>query len=112
MTNTIEIFISYDDKDEEFLKELEKQLKSLARSIPIDIWHKGRIIPGVERANEIKTHLNSAHVILLLISSDYMASDELYDYEAKQAMQRLRTGTAQVIPVLLRPTPWQDAPFG
>ncbi|HZU00768.1 MAG TPA: caspase family protein [Ktedonobacteraceae bacterium] len=111
MADKIEIFISYANEDEEYLEELEKQLTSLGRSKPIEIWHKGKIIPGRDRANEVNTHLKSARVILLLISSAYIALDELYN-EAIQAMQRLETGAADVIPVLLRPVPWQDTPFG
>ncbi len=111
MVDKIKIFISYANEDKEYLEELEKQLTSLGRSKPIDIWHKGKIIAGRDRVNEVRTHLNSAHVILLLISSAYIASDELYN-EATQAMQRLETGAGDVIPVLLRPVPWQGTPFG
>jgi hypothetical protein len=36
--------------------------------------------------------LDSAHIILLLISSDFMASDYCYDIEVKRAMKRHETG--------------------
>ena len=57
-------------------------------------------------------HLNSAQIILLLISPDFMASDYCYGVEMKRAMERYERGEAQVIPVILRPVYWQGAPFG
>jgi TIR domain len=57
--------------------------------------------------------LNSANIILLLISPDFIDSDYCYDIELKRAMERHETGEARVIPILLRKCAWQDdAPFG
>jgi tetratricopeptide (TPR) repeat protein len=52
-----------------------------------------------------------ASVILLLISPDFLASDYRYSVEMQQAMKRHKEGNATVIPVLLRPIDYQDAPF-
>jgi hypothetical protein len=111
MTNKIEIFLSYADEDKEVVEKLESQLNALARSVPIDIWHKQRIPPGGKRASEINTHLNSAPVILVLLSSDYLASEELYR-EMERAMERHEAGEARVIPVLLRSVSWRGTPIG
>src|SRR5260370_1268376 len=56
-------------------------------------------------------HLNTANLILLLISSDFMNSDYCYGKEMRRALERHRAGTCRVIPILLRPTYWEDAPF-
>ncbi len=65
-----------------------------------------------EWAGEIDQHLNSAQVILLLVSASFLASDYCYDVELKRAMERHEAGEARVIPVILRPVDWHDAPFG
>ncbi len=57
-------------------------------------------------------HLNEAQIILLLVSPDFMASDYHYGTEVKRAMDRQRSGDARVIPIILRPVDWKDAPFG
>src|SRR5262249_10559694 len=49
---------------------------------------------------------------LLLISSDFLASDYCYDVEVKTAMKRHDDGEARVMPVILRPVDWKGAPFG
>jgi hypothetical protein len=110
MADTIEIFISYAEEDREYLKELENQLKSLARSIPIDIWHRRKVIPGQEVSREVDTHLKAARIILLLLSPNYLASEYLRN-EMTQAMKRHETEEVRVIPVLLRPIYWQDTPL-
>jgi hypothetical protein len=109
---SIEVFFSYSHKDEELRDELEKHLSILKRQGVITGWHDRRIGAGREWAGEIDTHLNTADVILLLISSDFLASDYCYDVEMKRAMERHEAGEARVIPVILRPVDWKGAPFG
>ncbi|MHB8714073.1 MAG: hypothetical protein ACYC9T_17395, partial [Trichloromonadaceae bacterium] len=47
-----------------------------------------------------------------LVSSDFLSSDYCYDIEMKRAMERHSAEEARVIPVILRPCDWHDAPFG
>ena len=108
----IEVFFSYSHKDEELRDELEKHLSILKRQGVITGWHDRRIGAGREWEGEIDTHLDTAHVILLLISADFLASDYCYDKEMKRAMERHEAGEARVIPVILRPVVWRGAPFG
>lgn len=109
---TIEVFFSYAHKDEELKNELVKHLSLLKRCGVITAWHDREIIAGGEWQNEIDSHLNTASVILLLISSDFIASDYCYDIELKRAMERHETGEACVIPVILREVDWKGAVFG
>jgi TIR domain len=72
-----------------------------------------RIIdPGTDWSREIDKHLESASIILLLVSPDFLASDYCYDIEMKRAMERHDRGEARVIPIFLRPCDWTGAPFG
>ena len=48
----------------------------------------------------------------MLVSADFMASDYCYDVEMQRAMARHEAQEARVIPVILRPVDWQEAPFG
>jgi internalin A len=109
---TIEVFYSYSHKDEELRDELEKHLSLLKRQGVIRGWHDRRITAGKEWTGQIDEHLNSAGVILLLVSADFLASDYCYDVEVKRAMERHEAGEAVVIPLILRSVDWQSAPFG
>jgi tetratricopeptide (TPR) repeat protein len=110
--NTIIFFCSYAHEDEELRKELEKHLKILERLNLISVWLDRKIGEGGEWKKEIDEQLESADVILLLISPDFIASDYCYDIEMKRAMDRHDAGEAVVIPVFLRPVIWKGAPFG
>ena len=107
-----EIFFSYCHRDEDLMKELVKHLSILKRQGIVRDWHDRQIIAGSEWEGQIDEHLNSAQVILLLVSSDFLASDYCWGVETQKAMQRHEAGEACVIPVILRPVDWQGAPFG
>lgn len=110
-TSSIEIFFSYSHRDEELRKELENHLSLLWRQGVAKKWHDRRIGPGTEWAGQINSHLNSAQIILLLVSSDFLASQYCYDIEMRRALERHRNGEAYVIPIILRPVEWTGAPF-
>ena len=106
------VFMSYSHSDEDLRQKLEKHLAGLRRQGIISNWHDRRIGPGEEIHSQISAQLNAAHIILLLVSSDFLASDYCYDNEMVRAMERHEEDTARVIPVILRPCDWQAAPFG
>lgn len=108
----IKVFVSYARRDQDLCVELIKHLKILKNQGWIQDWHDGQISAGSEWEKEIETHLNSAQIILLVISSDFLASDYCYHKELKKALERHDHREACVIPVILRPTDWYDAPFG
>lgn len=108
----INLFFSYSHKDETIRDELDKHLSILKRQGIINAWHDRRISAGSEVDMEISNNLKSADIILLLVSSDFLASDYCYDKEMQFAMELHGTGKATVIPVILRPCDWHNAPFG
>ena len=110
--SAIEIFYSYSHKDKTLRGELEKRLSLLKRQGLIIGWSDRNIDAGREWANEIDTHLNTAQLILLLVSSDFIASDYCYSKEMMRAIERHERGEAHVIPIILRPTDWDESPLG
>jgi hypothetical protein len=106
------LFFSYSHVDENLRDQLEIHLSSLRRQGLIDSWHDRRITAGEEFGPAIDDHIDTADVILLLISPDFIASDYCYDREMKRALERHQRGDARVIPVILRPCDWHDLLFG
>ena len=86
-------------------------LSNLRRQGVIREWHDRKIGSGTEWVKEIDEHLNSAEVILLLISSDFIASEYCHEIEMKRAMERHESGEARVIPVILRSVDWSGLIF-
>lgn len=112
MAEGIKVFFSYSHRDEQLRDELAKHLSAMRRQDVIAEWHDRKITAGDEWAGEIDENLDSADIILLLISADFLASDYCYDVELKQAMERHDAGDARVIPVILRPVDWRGEAFG
>jgi hypothetical protein len=107
----IEIFISYSEDDEKFKKQLETHLAMLRREGTIRSWHGQQIEPGQEWEQETANHIDSARLILLLVSSSFLASDQLYENEMMRAMERQASGDARVIPIILRSVDLGQTPF-
>src|SRR5437764_167975 len=112
MTESVEIFCSYAHEDEPLRSALVKHLSALRHQGLITSWYDREIDAGQEWAKEIEKHLNTAHIILLLVSSDFLDSGYCYGVELKRAMERHRGGEACVIPIILRPVDWEDEPLG
>ena len=74
-------------------------------------WSDKEIVPGTEWRKGIDAQLNTADLILLLISAYFMSSEYCYSIEMQQALQRHHAGQARVIPILLRAVDWKEAPF-
>jgi tetratricopeptide (TPR) repeat protein len=110
-TKTVKLFFCYAREDRALRDELEQHLSLLKRQKQITTWYDREISPGTAWEQEIDTHLNSAHLILLLVSRDFLASDYCYGIEMKRALERHEAGTAHVIPIILRPVFWKGAPF-
>ena len=107
----VALFYSYCHRDENLRDELEKHLSILQRQGHIDQWHDRRIGAGEEWKGSIDEHLKNADLILLLISSDFLASDYCYDVELDLAMKRHEATEAKVIPVFLRSCDWEGSRF-
>lgn len=106
------VFFSYCHADEALRDQLERQLKILQRQGLIETWHDRRIQAGQEFAGEIDAHIESAQIILLLVSADFLNSNYCYDVEMARALERHDAGKATVIPVILRDCLWHKTPFG
>lgn len=106
----VTIFYSYSHKDEDLRRGLETHLAALRRSGLIAEWHDRKLLPGQEWDKEINKYLESARLVLLLISADFLNSAYITDVEVKRALERQAAGQAIVIPVILRPVVWKIIP--
>ena len=111
MPGAVKIFIAYSRKDSEYLDEIRTHFTPLERSQKVTVWYDGKIEPGAVWEVEIKKRLHTAHIILLLVSADSIASDYFYDKEMKDALIRHKQGTAVVVPFIVRPCAWNATPL-
>lgn len=105
------VFISYSHKDGRYREKLEIALSQLQRETLITVWHDRKILPGQEWDREIDRNLENAEIVLLLVSQDFLASSYCYGHEMLQALERHRSGSAAVVPIIVRPSDWQHSPL-
>lgn len=111
VTKSLEVFVSYSHEDEAFKDALKTHLSNLIRQAKITLWQDREIEAGINWAEEIDARLESADIILLLITSSFMASDYCYSKEMMRTIERSQAGTARAISIILKPCDWKGAPF-
>jgi len=93
--------------DRTFAQELEKQLRLLPA---FEIWHEEKLLPGVNRKEEISIRVCAADMVIALVSPDLLASDDLV--AAMQALEERRSsGQVRIVPILLRTCGWEYSVF-
>jgi TIR domain len=108
----IEVFFSYSREDKRLRDKLDIHLSSLKRRGVISSWHDRQIVAGSEWEEEIDHHMQTADIILLLVSSDFVNSKYCYEIELPIVMARHQAKEAYVVPILLRPVAgWEGLPF-
>lgn len=97
------VFILNAPKDDNYLQDLNKQLKGLARRGKIKQWDPSKIIAGNSISATLDKELNEAQIVVLLVSADYLASDRCYDIQEK-AIDLGKT----ILPVIVRHCLYED----
>jgi len=107
----LRLMYSYSHIDEKLKMELDAYLAPLAREGLVTVWSDRAISAGSEWEQEILSNLESADLIILMVSAHFMSSDYCWSKEMTRAVERHGEGTARVIPVIVSHADWQKAPF-
>jgi len=110
---TIKLFISYSHADEEHKIQLEKHLKAISRTLPLSYWSDRHLFAGEPVDEQIFQQLNTADIVLLLVSPDFINSDYCFTKEMERALERYEQEGNVVIPVIIRHTAsWRSHKIG
>lgn len=105
------VFYSYSHKDEALRDKLASCLAPLKRQNKIVEWHDRKIMAGALWEADINTHIDTADLVLLLISENFLKSTYCFGIELEKAMARLKRGEVRVIPILLEKCKWDESRF-
>ncbi len=98
----VSVFLSYAPEDIAHRDVLVRHLEPLRRAGKVRVWHDGLVQGGEDRAAVVRSELDRAVLVLLLVSADYLATEACAE-EMGRALDRSRTDAVRVVPVLLRP---------
>lgn len=109
----ISVFISFEEQDKANKQLFNKHLKLLKSSYGIiKFTDKDDIKAGENERAFIFDQLETAEIVLALISPDYLSSGWLYSNELSVALNRSESGQCLLIPIIIRDCSWQATSIG
>jgi tetratricopeptide (TPR) repeat protein len=107
----VRIFSSYSSSDEVALETLERHLNPMVQEGLVQVWDSRKVLPGEDRKVAVATQLDAAQVVVLLVSSDFVADPGCQE-EMARALVRVASHATTVVPVLVRSVDWSQLPIG
>ena len=107
-----QLFISYSHVDRKWVERLQTMIRPLVRSQGLRLWDDSQIPPGAKWREEIETALAAAKVALLLVSSDFLASEFVTNSELPQLLTAAEEEGLSILWVPLRPSLVRRTPIG
>lgn len=100
----INIFISYAHADKKWLDRLEIHLKALKRYFSdIEYWDDTKLKGGDKWKQEIEKAIAKANVAILLVSTDYLASDFVASDEVPPLLRKAEEEGTRILPLIVSP---------
>lgn len=104
------IFISYAHADSTWLELLQKHLKVLKRYYQeIDVWDDNKLRTGDHWKEEIEKALNKANIAILLVSTDFLASDFITNNELPPLLANAEKKGTKIFPLIISPCMFSDS---
>jgi len=103
----LKIFLSYSHDDAFYIERFRKHLSPLKDNGLVQEWYDRKIIAGEDYKKEIDNNLDDADIICLFISPHFLNSENCKK-ETEKALERNKSRSIRVIPIILSDCGWHD----
>lgn len=105
------IFISYSHQDKYWLDRIRTHLNVLKNSlnIKVDIWDDERLMTGDDWEEKINESLNNAGIAILVISTDFLASEFITRKEVPIILENAKKKGVKIMPIIVEPCLFTDS---
>lgn len=97
------VFISYSHNDRSYVDRLRIHLKPIEKKYNILIWDDSKLKPGENWKDSIVKKLESASVVLLIVSADFLASDFVMEFEYPEALKHAQEKGTRILMLIASP---------
>jgi len=113
LQNKINIFISYSHADSQWLELLKTHLKALKKYYEnIEYWEDTKLRGGDKWREEITTAIDNANVAILLVSTEFLASDFITSDELPPILRKAEEEGTRILPLIVAPCEYEDSELG
>lgn len=110
--NKINIFISYAHSDEVWLSKLKVHLKVLSKYYTVDYWEDTKLRGGDKWKEEISKAISKANVVILLVSTEFLASDFISNDELPPILRKAQVEGTRILPLIVSPCAFEESELG
>lgn len=115
--DSIKLFLAYSESDWSFLHALEEQLELLSRTRELAgrrglaRWGEHKLVPGEDSHVAMQRALEEAEVVILLISSSFLAGSFCWGPLVRDAIRRYYSSDILLLPLMVRPCLYAGTPL-
>jgi len=91
------VFVSYSHRDKDRLKRLQQALKPIVRKENFELWDDTKISAGDKWREQIQAAIQRAHVAVLLVSIDFLASDFINENELPPLLDKAQKKDLRIV---------------
>lgn len=100
----IRVFVSYSHADKKWFERLQRHLKVLSKySESVESWEDSQLKGGDKWKLEIAKAIEKANVAILLVSTDFLASDFISTDELPPLLRKAEEEGTRILPLIVAP---------
>jgi len=105
------VFISYAHEDRKWVDSFLRFLSPWVREKRVSLWDDSKIKAGERWENKIASAIDEASVAVLLVSTDFLSSDFIMNFELPRVLQKTEKNEIQIIWVAVGRAAYELSPL-